>query len=212
MGLYLWVMYKTYMRPGECRGLLGCQLIPPTQAAGKAFGFWAILLHPTELGVPGKTNLFDESLVWDTDPWAGELFNMLKSLSGEDGKIWPFDHDILLAIFQLAARALRLDPLKPCLYAIRHGGASDDLLQKKGSFLEVKQRGRWAADNSLKRYGKMARALSELAKVPTATIQFGREIGKLLPEILVGRSLVTPPPGFSQSVEFNDRMQELFRK
>ena len=58
----------------------------------------------------------------------------------------------------------------------------------------------------------MAQALSELAKVPTTAIQVGREIGKLLPEILVGRATVTPPPKFNQSVGFNDRMQELFVK
>ena len=75
---------------------------------------------------------------------------MLKNLNGKDCKIWPFDYDTLLAVFQPAAVALRLDPLKPCLYGIRHGKASDDLLIKKKSSLEVKPKGRLAAD-SLKR-------------------------------------------------------------
>ena len=72
MGLYLLVTYKTYLRPGGCQVLLGCKLIPPTQAAGKTFGFLTILLQPTELGVPRETNLFDEALALDTDRLAGE--------------------------------------------------------------------------------------------------------------------------------------------
>ena len=212
MGLYLLVMYKTHIRPGEYKGLLRGQRVPPTQAAGKVLGLLAFLFHLTELGVPGNTNQVDASLVGETDRRAVKLFNRRKNLSGKDGKSLPFDLDTLLATFQLVSVTFHLDPFKTCLCAILHGRARDDLLLKERSVVEVKQLGRRAANSRLKRYGIRPRALSELAKVPTATIQFVKKSGKLLPEILAGRDLVTPPPRFNQSVEFNDRMQELFRK
>ena len=43
------------------------------------------------------------------------------------------------------------------LYRMRHGGASHDIVSNQRSVLEVKKRGRWANDQSLKRYAKGVR-------------------------------------------------------
>ena len=43
------------------------------------------------------------------------------------------------------------------LYRMRHRGASHDIVSNQRSMLEVKKRGRWANDQSLKRYAKGVR-------------------------------------------------------
>jgi hypothetical protein len=49
---------------------------------------------------------------------------------------------------------------------------------------EVKQRGRWATDSSLRRYVKTARLQSELHKMHPAVIQFGKMVMLELPNLL----------------------------
>ena len=68
---------------------------------------------------------------------------------------------------------LRLQVIWPCSYGARHGGASEDLSSQRRSRAEVKARGRWADERSLKRYGKQTRLQHELTKVPKSVIEFG---------------------------------------
>ena len=69
-----------------------------------------------------------------------------------------------------------MQTLKPCLYALRHGGASHDALNELRPLQAIKGRGRWANDESLRRYKKAARAQAELAKLPDATLALGHEM------------------------------------
>ena len=109
-------------------------------------------------------------------------------------------------MFQLAARALGLEPLRPCLYALRHGGASDDVLTQRRSMLAVKARGRWASDDSLKRYGKATRLLSEVQKMPPATVAYGARIEAALAGIMLGTAAAPPPPASSRHPDFVTEM------
>eukprot|EP00972_Heterocapsa_arctica_P038827 5721550-Heterocapsa_arctica.AAC.1 len=43
-----------------------------------------------------------------------------------------------------------------CMYQMRHGGASEDLLSHSRPQDDVKRRGRWSTDSSLRRYAKPA--------------------------------------------------------
>lgn len=69
MGLRLFFQFITYLRPGECSALTVKQVVPPVRAANQAFQFWAVLLHPFEDLVPGKTGVFDASIILDSDAW-----------------------------------------------------------------------------------------------------------------------------------------------
>ena len=64
-----------------------------------------------------------------------------------------------------ALDALQMDHMGVELYSLRHGGASDDFLTKRRTLPEIKHRGRWRADSSVRRYTKIARALKELEKM-----------------------------------------------
>ena len=76
-----------------------------------------------------------------------------------------------------------MEELNLDLYALRHGGASHDFLMQTRSLVEIKKRGRWGSDLSVKRYQKASRALAELKKVPKATQALGHHVEQHLAEL-----------------------------
>jgi len=107
--------------------------------------------------------------------------------------LWRTPIDEELALFQQGIRDLRLTPLGLSRYSMRHGGVSHDLLERRRALAEVKRRGRWMADASLRRYAKETRLLSELRKVAPEVVAYGRAVLSMLPGLLVGRPPPSPP-------------------
>ena len=84
-GVFLWrgqlgiclemiLSFKAYLRPGEADRLLVKCLVRPMPDAGPQYKDWGLWLHPHENLRPGKTGVFDESLIlmkhllcWDWD-------------------------------------------------------------------------------------------------------------------------------------------------
>jgi hypothetical protein len=89
---------------------------------------------------------------------------------------------------------LNLTALKPTRYSLRHGGASEVRLGRKRSLAEIKRRGRWASDTSLKRYTKETRLMSELVKLDSRIIKYGRENQQDISAFLLGVKRPHPPP------------------
>eukprot|EP00973_Karenia_brevis_P011048 1495612-Karenia_brevis.AAC.1 len=83
-----------------------------------------------------------------------------------DARLWPLEPAHIIAKFMQACMELGMDSLSPTRYSLRHGGASEDLLNKTRSLPEIKKRGLWKSDASLRRYAKEGRLLTELRKVP----------------------------------------------
>lgn len=188
--LRLFIQFVTYMRPGECSQLLVKQLVRPQGSVNQSFNFWAILLHPMEDLTPGKTGIFDGSVVLDSDLWVNVFLERL--VHGKDPlqPLWSIPHGTFRDQFNKIIRQLQLDPLGLTLYALRHGGATHDVLARRRPILEVKQRGRWSSDSSLKRYVKEARLQAELSKVPRSIKEFGQLVLQNLPVFMENPSLV----------------------
>jgi hypothetical protein len=212
LALRLFIQFLTYMRPGECSNLKVKQLVCPQGTAGNRFDHFAILLHPFEDTVPGKTGLFDASVVLDSDRWINPLLYQLIAGRDPEESLWSHPHSMLVDQFALAQKMMNLEHLNSCLYTLRHGGATHDILTRRRTVLEVKQRGRWGSDTSLKRYIKLARLQTELAKVPIELRQFGMSILADLPSIL-SKVIKTPAPpsGIAKSPNGCSRKQKLPR-
>ena len=90
MALRLFFQFVTYLRPGECSQIKGKHLIPPQKRNSSHFGQWAVLLNPIEDLIPGKTNIFDASVILDSDLWMGEFLAMRKLSVGNNDNIWVF--------------------------------------------------------------------------------------------------------------------------
>ena len=198
--LHLLVTFRSYLRPGASDVLGVKQLVPPQPMAGQAYQAWGLLLNPIEDRTPGKIGLLDEAILLDSEPWLHPFFVALTSRRDPEAFLWPVRGAELVEEFQLACLSLGLAHLKPCQYALRHGGASDDLLTCRREHLAVKRRGGWTTDASLKRYGKETRLLKEIGRIPPSVLAFGSLVSSHLPEVL-RRTFplpLVPQPGFPQ--------------
>lgn len=84
--------------------------------------------------------------------------------------------------------------MKPVLYSLRHGGASEDLLRRTRDLSSVFRRGRWRSWNSVRRYGKEAKLLTELGKVPGPVLRYSQQIEANLEQWFDFPNLVPPVP------------------
>ena len=109
---------------------------------------WGLLLLPIDLGRPGKTGQFDESIVPDNLSGLDVLFRLLLSDSRDATTLWPHTPEQFIAMWNQVVVELQLQPLNPCRYALRHGGAWEDVLCHRRLLVDVKRRGRWVSDTA----------------------------------------------------------------
>ncbi len=77
--------------------------------------------------------------------------------------------------------------MAPCHpYVLRHSGPSDDHLTGTRTLDEIKKRGRWAADSSVRRYTKGARTLSQMQTWPAAVKEYMRRAHQDIGNVLLG--------------------------
>ena len=194
LAICLLLGFSCYLRPREMSSLLVGQLIPPQPAGGLHFAHWCLNLHPCELPHRSKTGKWDESIILDSDytNWLDPFMRVLVTGRSPDLALWPFDHQELINALKTSAARTGVQTLSPCLYALRHGGASHDALNELRPLHAIKERGRWANDESLRRYKKAARAQAELAKLPAATLALGHEMSLHLEKYFHEPALLQP--------------------
>ena len=91
--------------------------------------------------------------------------------------------------------------LSPHLYSLRHGGASWDLVTARRTLPEIKGRGRWFADTSVRRYTKSARAFKEEQRIAPEMRAYGERIQQRLNAILDGADCPAPPRGIKRKLD-----------
>ena len=195
MALQVAIAFWGYLRPSESDNLLCGSLVPPTTLAGDRYSEWGLLLHPSSGSIPGKTGNFDESVVLEGFSLLTPLLLSLKSSKADDERLWSHSGPDMIREWDIAINLLGLDVLSPSRYALRHGGASEDLLSHRRSVPEVKRRGRWVSDVSLKHYGKETRLLKELLKVHANVLNFGRFVMEHFVQVMLGTVRVPSLPG-----------------
>jgi hypothetical protein len=193
MAMRLFLSFACYLRPGEAEDLRIKQLVPPVSSSRTASRIWSLLLSPIEDGIPGKTNIFDETVVMDSDPWLDPYLWALHGCRDPEERLWSHSYASFQALFMQAATILQLGALGLSVYSLRHGGASFDLLTRRRTLAEVKRRGRWAADSSVRRYGKEGRLHAETLKVPPAVLAFGQAVLLVLPLLFHNNRQAMPP-------------------
>ena len=195
MALHIAIAFWGYLRPSESDRITVGNLIPPTVLAGNQYVEWGILLFPSQEERPGKTGNFDESIVLEGFNTLAPLLQQLRQGKLDHEPLWPHSPDDLIREWHVVVGILGIDELNPCRYALRHGGASEDLLSKRRSVQDVKRRGRWVSDSSLKRYGKESRLLKELQKVHPNILDFGRFVMEHFVQVMLGTVQVPSIPG-----------------
>ena len=80
------------------------------------------------------------------------------------------------------------------LYGLRHCGPSADRAENRRSLVEVKKRGRWAADSYVRRYEKAGRLRQAVERTRARSWTFCQLAANNIQAYLADPRLVPPPP------------------
>ena len=155
--LCILTMFSTYIRPSEALKIR-CQDLVRSVQLGVA---WAINLNPLESMEQSKAILLDSQGM----DFLGPALERLRTGAAPTDLLFRMDYPTLHASWKKALISLNLPQDFAVLYQIRHSGASWDALRKYRSLLEIKLRGRWAADSSLKRYENHAQVAQHFERL-----------------------------------------------
>ena len=169
--------------------MLSQQLLRPVRPTGP-LRWWSINLAPQtedarEQQTTTKTGVIDDIINLDHPAWLGPAFAKWIGHREPKEKIFKFSADDSVRLFRKAAESLGLPPL--CLYQLRHGGASEEVVQGVGPMEAIKVRGRWKSDCSIRRYAKPATLWRLLASVSEHKLAACRLAVERLAGILEGR-------------------------
>jgi hypothetical protein len=160
--LALLMMFSTYARPAESLRLLRNAFVPP----GSSVAFYSINLNPEEGPESSKVGARNESIMLDDPelPWLGLLMDKVLEKNAEL-PLFPITASRLGYLWAREQRTLGLKKMYN-LRDLRHGGPSRDRARKHRSLEEVRQRGRWGAFTTLRRYEAHARLQAEENRLP----------------------------------------------
>ena len=189
------ITFTFYLRPSECLRLQGKLITPPARAQRRPQAadnqMWSILLHPQEGADVSKTGCVDESLMADNPlfPWMPQVLRLLKTKFPNNAMVFSFGQAQWGRALKGAAVACGLGALgDPCLYRLRHGGVSHDLLFKARSLISAKKRGRWASDRSLARYERGGRINEQLSLLDLGVLSAAEQAASNIGAALVSAS------------------------
>jgi hypothetical protein len=130
-----------------------------------------------------KTGTMDDTILIDKPSWLPGLLRQHFAHLAPGDPLFPLEASHTVSLFKNAAIALGL-PAQVCLYQLRHGGASDDLLTKERAMADIKSRGRWKTESSLRRYAKPAQVHRLLASLPPEKLLYARSSWQHLEELM----------------------------
>ena len=109
----------------------------------------------------------DQSLLLDgaTMPWLGAVLEKNK-MKNPDAPLLRTDYTKIRRAWGKALEKLKLSIKLAVLYQIRHNGPSWDIHTKHRTLPEVKKRGGWASDYTVKRYENRALVAVTFDRLP----------------------------------------------
>jgi len=189
MALWIMLVFSGYLRPSEAMRLTRSSLVPPTRNVCE---MWGLIISDWYQGVAGKTGIFDESVLL-IDQFLYPCLMALWVSKKPSESLWNFSVHSLRQTFLSCSTRLGLGSLACHLYCLRHGGASHDLLTRRLSVLEVQRKGRWQSPNSLKRYAKETRLLSEIGKLNPLLIAHAQIVETHFTSLITGERVLATP-------------------
>ena len=168
---------------------------------GKALGGnrgWTLTVAPQEEGVPTKTGEFDLSIELDLDEhsFLGKVLahKLRKRKNERDGPVLELRHHRSSPrLFADAGEALKAVPV-PTQHQLRHGGASHDASTGQRTLPEIKARGHWESDRSVKRYRKPGRMNEVVERLAPNVREYCLQAVEVMPAVLSGRLRPLPDP------------------
>lgn len=176
-------MFTTYMRPSEALKLRKCDLVVSRHLQVS----WALNLNAQEEDNPSKVGLTDETILLDSPllPYIGPALQKLAA-GAQRAPLFGLSYPALHRAWHQALVHIGLEHDFAVLYQLRHSGASWDRLKKLRSILDIKLRGRWSSDSSLKRYESHAKVAQMYEKLPPAVRRQAEGSPPLLKAMVTG--------------------------
>ena len=142
---------------------------------------WSVNLHPAEDHQSSKVDVSNETIL----PWLEAALSCLSTFP--DAALLPTSYQQVTAAWNLAQQRLRLGKHSAVLYQLRHLGASWDRFKNYRTILDVKLRGRWSSDHSLRRYEQHAMVAQHYEELPQATKAMAAAAPQLLRSLVLGK-------------------------
>ena len=183
MAVKVMVDLSAYLRPNDGFSMQRRDLVPPVAGVTQC---WSLLLYPEERLARSKVGAFDDSIMMDSTytPW---LPDILKEMAvGPPLECpWPFDYTSFSKEFKVSASRIGMNNLVP--YQLRHSGASIDSARRLRSLAEIKKRGRWSSDQSVKRYERGAKLGANMMELSRALRDMCDKCERQLEDLFLGR-------------------------
>eukprot|EP00435_Cladocopium_sp_Y103_P040424 s562_g11.t1 len=185
--LWLMTIWGTCSRPGESHRIRGSHLVKPS----KLCPHWIIILNTGEVEdhkVTSKVGEADEAVLIDQPylQWLGPALSKRVDKQNPAAPLFNFSMDQGVKAFSQTIASLQYNQASiSCVYQIRHGSASTDVLQKMRTLEQVQKRGRWLTPKSVRRYtngGRISQVFQELSdkgrwEATQAEIEITKTIG-----------------------------------
>ncbi|CAJ1460170.1 unnamed protein product [Effrenium voratum] len=170
IAIHLLLMFTLYLRPSEALRIRVCDVLRPVMGRGAVFQQWGFVLHPEEIGIPSKTQGYDETILLDLDYHQGIGAAIQRFIQGgklrENQVILQHSNAEVNHFLESQQESLGLQKLGLHAYRFRHGGALHDYVNKFRQLASVQQRGRWKSMNSTRRYQKGGRLAQVFQALP----------------------------------------------
>ena len=172
------VMVDSYLRPSEALRLQASQVLQPSRDFGMRGT--TLYLNPIALGRRSKTGELDESVAINR-PFIGKAIARLALMKRRGEVLFGPTLAEMRNAFVRAAHRCGVGHLQPVLYMGRHSGASLDSLEGRLKLEEIKKRGRWRTDASVRRYEKHALVQKVWLEMAETDRRFARRAAATLP-------------------------------
>ena len=191
--------FHCYLRPGVIAKMLWRHWSRPQGLRAGGVRGWILSLAPQEEEIPTKTGQFDECVELDLveHEFLNHYLKTHMSSMPEEEKDKPVvqmrTRRSLPRAVHDAGVQLGLDPLNT-LHQLRHGGASHDAATKQRTIPEIKDRGTWESDKSVRRYRKPGFTNERIARFASSAREFCIHATEKVPDVLSGHSSPLPKP------------------
>ena len=172
------LQFDLFCRPSELLNLTAADVLPPGRGR-KAYKQWAVVIAPSraddgfEPAASTKAGDHDVTVIavddasrqagrgWLVDLWKAALVDR-----SPDDRIVPLSLGAYERLWREAWTAVGCGHMKFCPHALRHGGASTDMLLGLRDAAATQKRGHWNVPSSVARYAKHGTLLGQFRRLP----------------------------------------------
>ena len=190
MGAWLLTAFSGYLRPSELMLATKSDLLPPR---ANICAHWVLQVCREENLRTTKTGEQDDTIIFDSKvlPQLGLILGKVKAAVKGD-KLWTFSYPELVEELRVVSKLAGLPVITP--YQMRHAGPSWDALHGNRTDDQIKRRGRWKTDKSVRRYQKAGRLVKAFAVVPPAFAAYHQRCVEVVEDVVLGKRQSPAPP------------------